>query len=92
MVYILSLLTSGSPTQTSPPMLCYHINNTCDTQNVRVMSEAMCHFERIVFAGERILFEAFPGSYLEIYSSRLEGTRMSRVACRLLRVNDEPGE
>jgi hypothetical protein len=56
------------------------------------MSEAMCHFERIVFAGERILFEALPDSYLEIYSSRLEGTRMSRVACRLLRVNDEPGE
>lgn len=77
-------------------MLCYHINDTCNTQNIRVMSEAICHFERIVFARERILFEAFPDSYLEVYSFRLEGsrmgTRMSRIACRLLRVNDEPEE
>jgi hypothetical protein len=88
MTYMLSLLTSKSPTQVSPAMLCYYINSTEDIQVIRVMSEAMCHFERSVFAEERILFEAFPESYLEIYTPSLRGTRLSRVDCKLLQVNE----
>jgi hypothetical protein len=88
MVYMLSLLTTESPTQTLPSMLCYHINDTGETQVIRVMDKALCSFDRVVFAGERILFEAFPDAYLEVSSSLQGKTRLNRVACQLLRVNE----
>ncbi|WOD39529.1 DUF1830 domain-containing protein [Nodosilinea sp. E11] len=88
MAYILSLLATESPTKSTPPLLCYHINDTCTTQIVRVMRASVCHFERIIFAGERILFEAFPDSYLEISSSLLGETLTSQIACRLLQVSE----
>lgn len=92
MTYLLSLLKSSSSTKTSPPILCYHINNTSDTQMIRVMDESICCFDRIIFAGERILFEAFSDSCLEIYSSTLSKTWLSRIICESLKVNEHFAE
>lgn len=86
MTYLLSLLTAESPEE-STQVLCYYINDTSNLQIIRAMSGAKCHFERIVFSKERILFEAFLGSYLEVYSSLLEGTQSSRIDCKLLQVH-----
>jgi hypothetical protein len=87
MTYLLSLLTSESPNDSSLS-LCYYINHTNYIQIIRVMSGAKCHFERIVFPAERILFEASSESYVEIYSSLVSGTRLSKVNCKSLHVNE----
>lgn len=93
MSYILSLLDSKSPDQVmnqdSPFMLCYYINDTVDTQIIRVVSESAYHFELIVFPKERVLFEALLESYLEIHSSFLDGTRVTRSECRLFQINEK---
>jgi hypothetical protein len=92
MPYILSLLKPKTPSQltgqTSSPILCYYINDTVDTQIVRMVSDSEYHFERIVFPKERVLFEAFLESYLEIHSPFPEGARITRSECRLLQVNE----
>jgi hypothetical protein len=93
MSYILSLLKSKSPDQLSSqvalPILCYYINDTADTQIIRMVSESVYHFERIVFPEERVLFEAFPESYLEIHSPFPDGVRITRSECRLFQVNEK---
>lgn len=93
MTYILSLLKSKSSdqvlTQNSPPILCYYINDTADTQIIRMVGEPANYFERIVFPKERVLFEAFLESYLEIHSPSLDGSRITRSECRLLQVNQK---
>ncbi len=52
------------------------------------MSGVICHFERGVFSGEGILFEAAPEFYLEIYSPLINGTRSSKIHCKLLHINN----
>lgn len=93
MAYILSLLKSKSPdqvlSQDAPPILCYYINDTVDTQIIRMVSESAYHFERIVFPKERVLFEAFLESYLEIHSTSSGRDRITRSECRLLQVNEK---
>lgn len=88
MTYLLSLLTSESPVKASIPMLCYYVNNTDNVQNFRVMRGSVCYLERIVFAKERVLFEAFPESYLEVYSQRRNESRLDKIDCRLFQVNE----
>lgn len=92
MTYILSLLNSQSPSETlnrmPASMLCYHINNTTEVQIVRVLSDSLCHFERIVFPKERVLFEALPESFLEIYSPFPDSSRITRLECKLFQVSE----
>lgn len=93
MPYILSLLKSKSPAQLSSqvasPILCYYINDTADMQIIRLVSESAYYFERIVFPEERVLFEAFLDSYLEIHSPFPDETRITRSECRLFQVHEE---
>jgi hypothetical protein len=69
MSYLFSLLKDKSPdqlpSQVDSSILCYYINDTADTQIIRMVSESLCHFERIVFSSERLLFKAFLESHLE---------------------------
>lgn len=69
-------------------MLCYYINKTAGIQNIRVMREAGCLLERIIFAKERVLFEAWPDCYLEIYSQGRNETNLDRVDCKLYQINE----
>lgn len=89
MAYLLSLVNAELPSQEPTQILCYYINNTRHIQIIRVMRGVRCHFERTVFAGERILFEALPESYLEVYSSLISGTRSTTIDCKLLHVNSK---
>ena len=86
---MLSLLTPESPTQDLPLILCYYINHTANTQIIRVMKAAVCDFERIVYAKERIIFEALADSYMEIYSSQLGGTQLARANCKSFQVHEK---
>ncbi|MBD1915248.1 DUF1830 domain-containing protein [Phormidium sp. FACHB-322] len=70
------------------PILCYYINDTADTQIVRMVSDPKYHFERIVLPKEGVLFEAFLNSYLEVHAPFPDETRITRSECKLLRVNE----
>jgi hypothetical protein len=87
MTYLLSLLTTKSPSEESSHSLCYYINDTSHVQVIRAMSGVTCHFERGVFSGEGVLFEAAPEFYLEIYSPLINGTRSSKIDCKALHVS-----
>lgn len=91
MAYLLSLLTTESLDKETNQVLCYYMNDTSYIQIIRVMSGTRCHFEHVVFIGERILFLALPESYLEIYSSQTNAMRSSRIDCKLLHINRIPG-
>lgn len=86
MTYLLSLVATESPEEANHT-LCYYINDTSHVQVVRAMSDVICQFERAVFAREGVLFEAAPDFYLEIYSPLLNGTRSSKIDCKLLHVS-----
>lgn len=84
---MLSLLTSEMPNQAALPILCYYINDTNNIQNIRVTCGSACYLERIVFAKERVLFEASLESYLEVYSQQPNGPTLDKIDCKLFQVH-----
>jgi hypothetical protein len=64
------------------------MNDTKNVQVIRAMSGAKCHFERVVFSEERVLFEALSEFYLEVYSFLVNKTQSKKINCKLLHVNE----
>lgn len=64
--------------------LCLHTNNTSKIQIIRLKTIPNLTWERIVFPGERLMFEALPDAELEIKSSEVTSIF---VSCQQLRVN-----
>lgn len=70
-------------------ILCYYINTTSQLQIVRSANIPNWHFERIVFPGERFLFEAPPAGRLEIHTNTLVTTIVSDpICCDRLRIDE----
>jgi len=69
-----------SPTNTDyEPVLCCYVNKTSHVEIVRITNISHWYFERVVFPGQRLIFEAPVTAKLEIHtgmaiSSILSGT------------------
>ncbi len=69
-------------------ILCSYKNKTPTVQIIRITNIPNWYFERVIFPGELLLFEALPEAVLEIYSSE-EATAIlrDRFLCDWLKVN-----
>jgi hypothetical protein len=71
----------------SGQILCFHINTTNQVQIIRITNIPAWQFERVVFPGQRLMFEAVPEAKLEICTSEKNSTTISYVIpCQQLRV------
>ncbi len=69
-------------------ILCSYKNKTPTVQIIRITNIPNWYFERVVFPGEMLLFEALPEAVLEIYSSEEARPILSdRFLCDWLKVN-----
>jgi len=72
----------------SERILCYYINTTHQIQIVRSAKIANFYLERVVFPGQRLLFEAVPEAQLEIHTGTMVTAILSdRIPCSRLRVH-----
>lgn len=55
------------PTDCTSRILCYYSNNARRIKIARITNISNWYFERVIFPGERLLFEALPEAQLEIY-------------------------
>jgi len=75
------------PSELSERILCCYINHTSTMQIARISNIANWYFERTIFPGERLLFEALPEAELEIWQSSETGTvNFDKILCDRLRV------
>lgn len=71
------------------PILCFYINSTNEIQIARLNSNDS-DFEKIVFPGERILFEALPDAELEIHTGMNgQESLVKKISCVELIVKEE---
>lgn len=89
MTYLLSSLTDTSSSEAVKESLCYYINNTKCIQNIKIISEHRCLFERIIFSGERMLFEAPLEAYVKIHSFLLDGIQTTEIECQWLYIAEK---
>jgi len=65
------------PTDQSESILCCYVNATSKMQIVRIANIRDWYFERVVFPGQRLMFEAMPQAQLEIHTGMMASAILS---------------
>jgi len=77
----------NSPSHVSPALqLCCYVNATCHIQVAQITDIANWDFERVVFPGQRLLFEAPQNADLEIHTTIASMTLSDVIPCKTLKV------
>jgi len=86
MAQILDPLPSEQPSG----ILCCYVNATSKVQIARICNIPNWYFERVVFPGQRLVFEALPEALLEIHTGMMASAILSdKISCDRLRVSDD---
>lgn len=70
-------------------ILCCYVNATSHIQIVRITNVSNWYFERVVFPGQRLVFEALPEAMLEIHTGMMASAILSdTIPCDRLSISD----
>lgn len=70
-------------------ILCCYVNATSQIQVARITNIQNWYFERVVFPGQRLVFEAMPEALLEIHTGMMASAILSdTIPCDRLRINE----
>lgn len=85
MAQILDPLPPGSSEQ----ILCCYVNATSQIQVARIANIQNWYFERVVFPGQRLIFEALPQAHLEIHTGMMASAILSdKISCDRLCIQE----
>ena len=74
----------------SAKILCCYTNNTNQIQIARITNIPDWYFERVVFPGQRLLFEATSSAELEIHTGYMASSILSdHIKCDRLRLQTD---
>ena len=78
------------PSNSTNPILCCYVNATSRIQIARITNVANWYFERVVFPGQRLVFEALPEAQLEIHCGMMASAILSdTIPCDRLCIQEE---
>ena len=78
------------PSSSARPLLCCYVNATSKIQVARITNIPNWYFERVVFPGQRLLFETLPGAQLEIHTGMMASAILSdTIPCERLALRDQ---
>jgi Domain of unknown function (DUF1830) len=79
------------PPNSAARILCCYVNATSKVQIARITNVANWYFERVVFPGQRLIFEAMSEGVLEIHTGMMASAILSdKIPCDRLRVEEDP--
>jgi hypothetical protein len=85
MSQILDSIPSGKP----EPLLCCYVNATSKIQVARITNIPNWYFERVVFPGQRLIFEALADAQLEIHTGMMASSILSdTIPCNSLGLDE----
>ncbi|MGF1492715.1 MAG: DUF1830 domain-containing protein [Microcoleaceae cyanobacterium] len=87
----MSQILDPLPSQGSDRVVCCYVNATSQIQVVRISNVPGWYFERVVFPGQRLVFEAAPEGLLEVHTGSMASAIISdTIPCTNLQIdNDE---
>ncbi|GAB4383576.1 MAG: hypothetical protein Kow00121_45640 [Elainellaceae cyanobacterium] len=78
------------PSDASDSILCCYVNATSKIQIVRITNIQNWYFERVIFPGQRLVFEALPHAQLEVHCGMMASAILAdTIPCDRLRVAAE---
>ncbi len=79
------------PLDTDSKILCCYVNATSQIQIARIANIPNWYFERVVFPGQRLVFEAMRAAVLEIHTGMMASAILSdKIPCDRLQINEGP--
>ncbi|MGK7945537.1 MAG: DUF1830 domain-containing protein [Microcystaceae cyanobacterium] len=85
MAQILDPIPNGYPDS----ILCCYVNATSQIQVARISNIPNWYFERVVFPGQRLVFESMSGAMLEIHTGMMASAILSdTIPCERLSISD----
>jgi Domain of unknown function (DUF1830) len=73
------------PPDNNQDICCCYVNSTSQIQVARITNVHNWYFERVVFPGQRLIFEAPVYSYLEIHTGMMASSILSdKIPCQQL--------
>ena len=70
-------------------LTCCYVNATSSIQVARISNIENWYFERVVFPGQRLLFEALPHAFLEIHTGMMASAILTdTIVCSSLSVGE----
>lgn len=73
------------PNDENGSILCCYVNATSQIQVARITNIPNWYFERVVFPGQRLVFEAAPNAIVEIHSGMMASAILSdTIPCHRL--------
>jgi len=79
------------PPDSSDNIFCCYVNATSKMQIARISNIPNWYFERVVFPGQRLVFEAPPAAHLEIHTGMMATAILSdTIPCDRLSINEDP--
>lgn len=86
----MSQILDSLPQGENSCILCSYVNSTSQIQVARITNIANWYFERVVFPGQRLVFEALPSAMLEIHSGMMASAIVSdTILCDRLAVEEQ---
>jgi len=78
------------PSDNKARILCCYVNATSNIQIARITNIPNWYFERVIFPGQRLVFEALPEALLEIHTGMMATAIVSdRIPCVRLSVEEK---
>ncbi|ACK71365.1 Domain of unknown function DUF1830 [Gloeothece citriformis PCC 7424] len=78
------------PNDQKDNILCCYVNATSNIQIVRITNIPNWYFERVVFPGQRLVFEALSKALLEIHTGMMASAILSdTIPCERLCISDD---
>lgn len=78
------------PSDSQSRILCCYVNATSHMQIARISNIPNWYFERVVFPGQRLLFEALADAQLEIHTGMMASAILSdTLSCASLRIDQD---
>ena len=81
----MSQILDPVPHDNQDTILCCYVNKTSQIQIARITNISNWYFERVVFPGQRLVFETFSQALLEIHSGMMASAILSdTIPCERL--------
>lgn len=77
------------PSNSKDAIVCCYVNATNHIQVARITNIPNWYFERVIFPGQRLVFEALPEAHLEIHCGMMASAILAdTISCDRLQVED----
>ena len=85
----MSQILDSVPFDSGDRILCCYVNVTSKIQIARVTNITNWYFERVVFPGQRLIFEALPEALLEIHTGMMASAVLSdTIPCERVAIGE----